>query len=90
MAKKEANRRAATLARASELSGPPGGAGFVSDDVSGTQVPAASEQVEAVHVCGRRLVEGYGYRKADLLDLDGHGDPYVQSVRVSATVGRLQ
>lgn len=49
MAKKEANRSAATLPCASELSGPPGGAGFVSDYVSGTQVPAASEQVEAVH-----------------------------------------
>lgn len=100
MAKKEANRSAATLPCASELSGPPGGAGFVSDYVSGTQVPAASEQVEAVQVCGCRLVEGYGYSKSDLLDLDGHADRYEQSLRVSATdasefsepakVGRLQ
>jgi hypothetical protein len=100
MAKKEANRSAATLPRASGLSGPPGGAGFVSDYVSRTQVPAASEQIEAVQVCGRRLAEGYGYSKSDLLDLHGHADRYKQSVRVSATnaseflepakVGRLQ
>ncbi|MBI4304650.1 MAG: hypothetical protein HY665_09995 [Chloroflexi bacterium] len=33
----------------------------------------------------RTLVEGYGYSKSDLLDLDGHAHREEQSVRGSAT-----
>lgn len=48
------------------LSGPPGGTGFLSDYISGTQVRATPEEVEAVQVFARRLVEDYGYSKSQI------------------------
>lgn len=46
--------------------GPPAGSGFVSDYISGTPVRATPEEVEAVQVFARRLVEDYGYGKAQI------------------------
>ena len=49
-----------------ELTGPPSGAGFVSDYVTGTQVRATAEELDAVQVFARRLVEDYGYAKSQI------------------------
>ena len=39
------------------------GAGFVSDYISGAKVKATPEEIEAVQIFARRLVEDYGYAK---------------------------
>ena len=49
-----------------DLTGPTAGAGFVSDYVSGTQVRATPEEIQAVQVFARRLVEDYGYSKPQI------------------------
>jgi type I restriction enzyme M protein len=41
-------------------------AGFITDFISGTQVKATPEEVEAVQVFARRLVEDYGYPAAHI------------------------
>lgn len=58
MAKKEANRRAATLPSPSKLNELHRGVGFVSDYASGAKVSATSEELAAAQVCARRPVEG--------------------------------
>src|SRR5690349_25172284 len=42
------------------------GAQFVSDYISGTQVRATAEELDAVQVFARRLVEDYGYAKSQI------------------------
>ncbi len=49
-----------------ELTGLPSGAGFVSDYITGTQVRATAEEIDAVQVFARRLVEDYGYTKSQI------------------------
>ncbi len=66
MAKKNTNQEAAVVAEGGDLTGPSSGAGFISDYVSGTQVRATPEEVQAVQVFARRLVEDYGYSKGEI------------------------
>lgn len=40
---------------------PPSGSGYITDFISGTQVRATPEEVDAVQVFAHRLVEDYGY-----------------------------
>jgi type I restriction enzyme M protein len=42
------------------------GAGFVSDYITGTQVRATPEEIQAVQVFARRLVDDYGYSKSQI------------------------
>ncbi len=46
--------------------GSPGETGYVDDFISGTRVRATSEEVDAVQVFARRLVEDYGYAKRQI------------------------
>jgi len=80
MAKKEANRRAATLPSPSKLNGLHSGVGFVSDYASGAKVSATSEELAAAQVCARRPVEGYGYGMSHVFDLDDHTHRSEQSI----------
>lgn len=66
MAKKTDSRVAFVIPGGADLTGPLGGAGFVSDYITGTQVRATAEELDAVQVFARRLVEDYGYAKSQI------------------------
>ncbi|MBW6503447.1 N-6 DNA methylase [bacterium] len=66
MTKKTATPGASSIPGGADVTGPAVGAGFVSDYVSGTQVRATPEEVEAVQIFARRLVEDYGYAKSQI------------------------
>jgi hypothetical protein len=83
MAKKEANRRAATLPSPSMLNGLHSGVGFVSDYASGAKISATSEELAAVQFCARRLVEGYGCSMSCVFGLDDHANCHERSIGVT-------
>lgn len=64
--KKTDNPTASAIPDATDITGPTGGAGFVSDYITGTQVRATAEELDAVQVFARRLVEDYGYTKSQI------------------------
>ncbi|MEM4218112.1 MAG: N-6 DNA methylase [Candidatus Methanomethylicaceae archaeon] len=49
-----------------QLTGPSSGTEFISDYITGTAVRATPEEVDAVQVFARRLVEDYGYDKSQI------------------------
>jgi type I restriction enzyme M protein len=66
MTKKVEKRATSPRPRRAGLTAPPPGARFVPDYISATQVRATAEELDAVQVFARRLVEDYGYSKSQI------------------------
>src|SRR5689334_22119348 len=66
MTKKPITRKTADIRDEADATGTIGGARFISDYVSGVQVRAIPEEVQAVQVFARRLIEDYGYTKSQI------------------------
>jgi type I restriction enzyme M protein len=66
MTKKITPPRTSSTPGDADETGPAAGTGFVSDYVSGIQVRATPEEVQAVQIFSRRLVEDYGYAKSQI------------------------
>lgn len=56
----------ASIESGNEIIGQTIGSGFVSDYVSGTQIRATPEEIQAIQVFARRLVEDCGYNKSQI------------------------
>ena len=64
--KKTATPKNSTIPDVVDVAEPIVGKGFVSDYVSGIQVRATPEEIEAVQIFAQRLVEDYGYSKSQI------------------------